>query len=140
MRTRFRSRDGKEIVLPREVYRFAVRIADRYGVLLTEVLFGKRVPRPTQNVAHARHELWTVTMDTFGYSYPETGALFGFDHTTIMSGRQEYEARRDKKRRRDLVVAAGQGEGVLAQAPSPLLLPACTEPQETVEVEAKKEK
>lgn len=47
----------------------------------------------TKNVTHARHHLWAVIRWTLDISYPEIARWFGVDHTTVMSGVRNHEAR-----------------------------------------------
>jgi len=70
------------------VQSFAMSVAKKHGVSVAELLGRGR----TASIARARRELYAVTKDTLGLSYPETGALFGRDHTTIMHACSEYAA------------------------------------------------
>jgi chromosomal replication initiation ATPase DnaA len=72
---------------------FAVKIARKYSVKLDDLLRVYSNGARRRNLMHARHELWVVTMDTLGLSYPDTGYMFGVDHTSIISARKEYEGR-----------------------------------------------
>lgn len=67
----------------------ARRIAGKYGVSLADMLGDSH--RPT-SVA-ARHELWMVIQHTLGLSFPEVGAIFNRDHTTVIAGVRKCEVR-----------------------------------------------
>jgi hypothetical protein len=72
---------GGDAMMPSAVLRLAVSVARRYGVLCADDLLG-RSRQPT--VVAARHELWRLTKDSWGLSYPETAAIFGVDHTSVL--------------------------------------------------------
>jgi chromosomal replication initiation ATPase DnaA len=72
---------------------FAAKIAKKYCVKLDDLLKVYSNGARRRNLCRARHELWVVTMDTLGLSYPDTGYMFGVDHTSVMSARKEYESR-----------------------------------------------
>lgn len=65
-------------------------VCKRYAVTPEEVCSRRR----TKNVARARHEFWWRLRNRDGstFSYVEIGALFGMDHTTILSGVRTIEA------------------------------------------------
>lgn len=71
----------------------ARRICLGHGATLDEVLSASRHPR----IVRARHRLWMILRDTLDLSYPELGALFDRDHTTIMSGVKKCRARLEKE-------------------------------------------
>lgn len=72
---------------------FAAKIAKKYCVRVEDLLKVYTNGSRRQNLCRARHELWVVTMDTLGLSYPDTGYMFGVDHTSVIAARKEYEAR-----------------------------------------------
>jgi chromosomal replication initiation ATPase DnaA len=56
-------------------------IAENCGVTLDEMLGRGRY----KSMCEARHELWRLTRERFGYSYPQVAKLYGVDHTTVMA-------------------------------------------------------
>ena len=76
--------------LPTPVADEARRIAKRYLLPVGHVVGRVRHRRAVQ----ARHELWTVTLDTLDLSYPDAGRMFGVDHTTIIHGVRRHRERR----------------------------------------------
>lgn len=57
-------------------------ICREHGVSPDELLGRRRFSR----VATARKHVWLYLHDVAGWSYPELGALFDRDHTTVMDG------------------------------------------------------
>jgi chromosomal replication initiation ATPase DnaA len=84
---------GAVMKLPPPIDAFAEKIAKKYFVRSEDLRRVYRNGARRKNLMLARHELWVVTMDTFDLSYPDTGYLFGVDHTSVMSARKEYESR-----------------------------------------------
>lgn len=46
-----------------------------------------------KSVTRARHEIWSLLRSSTEMSYPEIGALFGVDHTSVMDAIKKREAR-----------------------------------------------
>ena len=63
-------------------------IAARHGVLLEEMLGGRRMA----GMAQARHEAWALLKER-GWSYPRIGELFGFDHSGVITGVRKHVIR-----------------------------------------------
>lgn len=59
---------------------FVRKVCAEYGVSLHDVLVQNR----TKTVVQARHRIWTIFRHTLDLSYPEIGAVFGVDHTTVV--------------------------------------------------------
>jgi chromosomal replication initiation ATPase DnaA len=59
----------------------------RHRVTLAGVLGQSRLA----SVVRARHDLWAMCRWSLGMSYGELGALFGVDHTTVVSAVRKCE-------------------------------------------------
>jgi chromosomal replication initiator protein len=76
----------------------ALRLAAHYHDLSVRDLLGDS---KRKSICEARFAAWLGVREAMGLSYPELGAMFGRDHTTIMqgckrayAGAAEYVARR----------------------------------------------
>jgi chromosomal replication initiation ATPase DnaA len=79
--------------VPAPIRELAEKIARKYMLRTDDLLrvYKNGVRRKQLNLA--RHELWVVTQNTLDLSYPETGYMFGVDHTSVMAAQKEYESR-----------------------------------------------
>lgn len=73
----------------RGLLEYVAASARRDNATIYEVLGRSRLPR----VCHARHAIWYALRHRGEgrLSYPDIGALFGRDHSTVISGVQAYE-------------------------------------------------
>lgn len=55
-------------------------VARQHRVPLSELLGRSRSPRTVR----ARHAMWLTVKERLRLSYPETGNLFGVDHTSVL--------------------------------------------------------
>jgi hypothetical protein len=86
------------------VLMFARSYCAERGTTLAEVI-GDDVPgsrygyvasrMPT--VARARHGLWTMIRHSLALSYPEIGAIFEVNHTTVLSAVRKCESKLDEQ-------------------------------------------
>lgn len=53
-------------------------------------------PSQKRDLALARQILWVEIRDTFGKSFPEIGAIFNRDHTTVLYGYRKVLAMRER--------------------------------------------
>ena len=60
--------------------RFCERVARSHATSIEQVAGGLRY----KNIVAARHEMIAVVHDTLGLSLPQTGILFGMDHTSVL--------------------------------------------------------
>lgn len=64
----------------RFVQELAKQLEQRTGVIVSEQLGTDRHAR----IVRVRYELWETTLAAFSLSLPETAAVFGVDHTTVL--------------------------------------------------------
>ncbi len=79
--------------VPEPVRALAEKVARKYCLKVDDLLKVYANGARRHNLKLARHELWVVTMDTLALSYPDTGYMFGIDHTSVIAARKEYESR-----------------------------------------------
>jgi hypothetical protein len=90
--------------LPASVRAVGERIANEHGITFAAMAGRSRYPR----CVRARHRWWTVVKWSLALSYPETGALFGVDHTTVMNAVDHVEDDLEREYER---AAASSGDG-----------------------------
>jgi hypothetical protein len=75
--------------MPVHVREYVARVAKSHAVSLQAVMSTARHPA----VCRARDQAMAVLRWTCNYSFPELGAMFGRDHTSVMAAVERYEAR-----------------------------------------------
>ncbi|HSY22337.1 MAG TPA: helix-turn-helix domain-containing protein [Polyangiaceae bacterium] len=80
----------------------ATRVAADHHVALADLLGPCRL----RGVVAARGHFWALLRDTLVMSYPEIGALFGADHTTVIYAVKRRQAEINGERGPGVVVCA----------------------------------
>ena len=79
--------------LPLSVRAAGERIAAEHGLTFARMASRSRLA----TTVRARHRWWAATKWSLGLSYPETGALFGVDHTTVMAAVRKVETQLEQE-------------------------------------------
>lgn len=80
----------------------AERLAAEYGVPLASIIGRDRHRTPTA----ARHHLWSLILGSLDLPFAEIAALFGVDHSTVISAVRRREAKVRGERGPGVVVCA----------------------------------
>lgn len=72
------------------ILKLARAIATEHGIVKAECIFSER---RHPSIVRARDHLLAVVRWSSGLSYPEIGAIFRMDHTSVMSAIARHEAR-----------------------------------------------
>jgi chromosomal replication initiation ATPase DnaA len=75
------------------VKQLAASVAARHGLRSQDLLGDAH----RANVVRARHELWSLVIDSWGLSYAEAERVLGRDRTAIATGVRQYRAWRDAR-------------------------------------------
>lgn len=70
--------------------RFVEKIAHEHGVTVHQIMVAKSDRHPA--ASRARFHAWAVVKWSTGLSFPEIGAFFGVDHTSVLAGVRRWEA------------------------------------------------
>lgn len=96
--------DAPKLITPRDRVMAVVRaVADRHGLLVSDLLMGAREPGARRHDrARARQEAMVEVGEAFpNMSTPQIGAFFGGrDHTTVLFARDAVKRRRAAEARR----------------------------------------